>query len=467
VKLMDFGIAAMVDSQKLTLTGQLLGSPAYMAPEMITGGRLDFRTDLFSLGILLYRLTVGELPFKGRTPHEVLKRIADAEYIRPGIANPRVGDDLAEIIGKTLARDPEARYQDAEQLLAALEAHLARLGVAELCGNAAEVLRDPAAFEQRCRPRLLEQLLRLAEADIAAGRLGPAFSTLNRVLAFEPEHPVVHRLLRTLNRRQGLRSLARTAILVAGVAVLAALLVLGFQWLPLQRTEAPPPRPPDAALVALTAPAEDAGITTAPPPVEDAEAPGQSVFDGSLVAPVTGDAGAAAGDRRDVRPHVAPGRPAPGGPRSFAFKIQPPIWRAFLDGRAISPSPGQPLQYDVPPGDHTLVFRSDIAYDHVVNVAAGQPATAITGRLRWKPARLLVQANPSAARVQFKSPPYLERSVFPKSGELVMIPLPADRDPPFSARIMVYAERYQAEYRDIALVPNQLTNVTVKLTPLP
>jgi serine/threonine protein kinase len=60
----------------MTVTGQLLGSPAYMSPEHVSGGRLDFRTDVFSVGILLYQLVVGDLPFAGKNPHEILKRIA-------------------------------------------------------------------------------------------------------------------------------------------------------------------------------------------------------------------------------------------------------------------------------------------------------------------------------------------------------------------------------------------------------
>ena len=80
LKLMDFGIAQIIDHQKLTMTGQLLGSPAYMAPELISGKPIDARTDLFAVGIMLYQLATGTLPFSGRNPHEVLSRIADAEY---------------------------------------------------------------------------------------------------------------------------------------------------------------------------------------------------------------------------------------------------------------------------------------------------------------------------------------------------------------------------------------------------
>jgi len=91
VKLMDFGISHMVDLERLTVTGQLLGSPAYMAPEHVEGRQLDFRTDVFAAGIVLYQLTVGKLPFEGKNPHEVLKRIAECRFVDPRQANPRIG----------------------------------------------------------------------------------------------------------------------------------------------------------------------------------------------------------------------------------------------------------------------------------------------------------------------------------------------------------------------------------------
>ncbi len=68
LKLMDFGIAQVVDLQRMTVTGQLLGSPAYMAPELIEGKPLDFRTDVFSVGIILYQMATGTLPFVGQEP---------------------------------------------------------------------------------------------------------------------------------------------------------------------------------------------------------------------------------------------------------------------------------------------------------------------------------------------------------------------------------------------------------------
>src|SRR5882724_9318150 len=112
LKLMDFGIAQVIDLQRMTVTGQLLGSPAYMAPELIEGKPLDFRTDVFSVGIILYQLSTGALPFSGKNPHEVLRRITEGKFPDPRTVDRRVSDALARIIARALARKPDDRYPD-------------------------------------------------------------------------------------------------------------------------------------------------------------------------------------------------------------------------------------------------------------------------------------------------------------------------------------------------------------------
>src|SRR6476660_5032606 len=112
VKLMDFGISHMVDLERLTVTGQLLGSPAYMAPEHVEGRPLDFRTDVFAVGIITYQLATGQLPFRGKNPHEVLKKIADCKFAPPEAVNPLIGARLARVISKALQREPANRFPD-------------------------------------------------------------------------------------------------------------------------------------------------------------------------------------------------------------------------------------------------------------------------------------------------------------------------------------------------------------------
>ncbi|MGZ3429900.1 MAG: serine/threonine protein kinase, partial [Polyangia bacterium] len=102
IKLTDFGIAQIVDKERMTVTGQLLGSPAYMAPEHVEGRPLDFRTDVFAVGILTYQLATGQLPFRGKNPHEVLKRIAECRFVPANGVNALVGKRLNGVIDKAL-----------------------------------------------------------------------------------------------------------------------------------------------------------------------------------------------------------------------------------------------------------------------------------------------------------------------------------------------------------------------------
>jgi eukaryotic-like serine/threonine-protein kinase len=451
----------MVDSQKLTLTGQLLGSPAYMAPEMITGGRLDFRTDVFSLGILLYRLTVGELPFKGKNPHEVLKRIADAEYIRPIIANPRVGDQLSSIISRALSRDSEHRFPSVEALHQALQEHLADVGIETPEGTLRSALRDPDRWAQQVLPSLVERLIDRGRREMRRGQAAAAFSRLNRVLAIEPANATVLQLMSHLTRRQRLRTAGKLLSLALGITLATAFVVFGLSALRSERGDRPAPAIPSTQ--ATRPPSGDAGYSTAPVGLgEDAEVPGQTI-------PEAGAPGAVVDGRVPpthlVRP-VGPGMEVVAHDRSFELKVLPPIWRVWVDGQLVGDGPGQPLRHPVGPGEHLFMFRSSVTYDHSVKILPDTPSGSLTARLKWRPARLRVRAEPPEARIQFKSPPYLEHLVSPRPGDVMAIPLPSDREPPFSARIMVYAERYQAEYRDITLVPNELTDLTVKLTPL-
>ncbi|MFY0531287.1 serine/threonine-protein kinase [Nannocystis pusilla] len=163
LKLMDFGIAQIIDHQKLTMTGQLLGSPAYMAPELINGKPIDSRTDLFAVGVMLYQLATGELPFSGRNPHEVLARIAEAEYTRPSIICSLVDDELEAIIDRALAREPEQRYQTADDLVRDLERYLEEVGVTATQEEVTTYFTDPDRYVDQLDKRVCNALMTRAE----------------------------------------------------------------------------------------------------------------------------------------------------------------------------------------------------------------------------------------------------------------------------------------------------------------
>lgn len=202
LKLMDFGIAQLVDQQKLTMTGQLLGSPAFMAPELISGRPVDHRIDVFSLGIMLFHLTTAALPFTGRNPHEVLNRIADCDFARPSTVNPLVDDELEAIIVKALARDPEHRYPSADELASELESYLDSVGVhhhddSELVAY----FHAPADYVRELDQRVASVLLTRARTAAAAGQNARAIRLLGRILERDGAHPEARQLLESMRRR--------------------------------------------------------------------------------------------------------------------------------------------------------------------------------------------------------------------------------------------------------------------------
>gem|GEM_PF-1280226 len=124
VKLMDFGIAK-VPTSELTQEGQFLGTPAYMSPEQVTGKPLDGRTDLFSLGTVLYELLTCKKPFPGDDVTIVGYRICKEEP-KPLIGEvPDIAPEVNQIIGHLLAKKPEDRYETAGQLVEDIDAYMA------------------------------------------------------------------------------------------------------------------------------------------------------------------------------------------------------------------------------------------------------------------------------------------------------------------------------------------------------
>jgi len=126
-KILDFGIARLQVSQVKTQTGMVFGSPQYMSPEQISGRDVDSRSDIFSLGVVLYHMVAGEPPFSGADIGQLTFMVCHAEARPPSALDPAVPPMLDLIVNKALAKDPVQRYQSAGDMAADLTACRAQL----------------------------------------------------------------------------------------------------------------------------------------------------------------------------------------------------------------------------------------------------------------------------------------------------------------------------------------------------
>jgi serine/threonine protein kinase len=130
IKLIDFGIAGDTASRRLTYANftSMLGTPNYIAPEQVKGKRGDGRTDLYSMGVILYEMLTGKLPFTGPTPLAAMNDRLLNHPLPPRVADPSVSPQLQEIIYRALERDPKNRYATAQEFIRDLE-HPDQVGV--------------------------------------------------------------------------------------------------------------------------------------------------------------------------------------------------------------------------------------------------------------------------------------------------------------------------------------------------
>jgi len=120
VKIADFGIARMRTGEVQTQAGVMLGSPRYMSPEQVAGNRAEPRSDIFSLGVILYEVLTGKPPFTGEDINSMMFQILNLTPPAPSAVNPQVPPMLDGIVAKALAKSPDERYQDARAFAAEL-----------------------------------------------------------------------------------------------------------------------------------------------------------------------------------------------------------------------------------------------------------------------------------------------------------------------------------------------------------
>ena len=121
----DFGLATSFETAKMGMTrsGAFVGTPRYMSPEQVEGGTIDHRSDLYSLGLVIYEMVTGDLPFGGESTWQVMYQRVKDKPKDPKLVKPDLPDWMARIVMHCLERDPAHRYQSAREILADIDAH--------------------------------------------------------------------------------------------------------------------------------------------------------------------------------------------------------------------------------------------------------------------------------------------------------------------------------------------------------
>jgi len=229
VKLMDFGIAQMLESQGMTMTGTLLGSPAHMSPEHIEGKQVDYRSDVYALGTVFYLLATGKLPFEAGNPHHLLKRIIDSDYTPCQELQPKIGKPLAKIIHKCLKKNPDDRYQSSQALQDAITEYLASVGLEEPKKELSDFLVNPRQWQTDAMPSVATFCVKHAQDFLESGSLIQAHDTVLRLKALTPNHKDVIELSDALEKALHVSRRKKPIYYVAACLAIIGLLLAWWQ----------------------------------------------------------------------------------------------------------------------------------------------------------------------------------------------------------------------------------------------
>jgi eukaryotic-like serine/threonine-protein kinase len=197
VKITDFGIAHIDDPEATTQTqaGEILGTPAYMSPEQVLGQQVDGRSDLFSLGVILYELSVGHRPFRGETLATIFRAITNEDPVEPVRERSSVSSALSQAIMKCLAKGPEQRFPSGKDLTEALKT----------CRRGPETIQTSVTDDQARQQVRTSPLVWIAFTLLLVVGGTAGFYVIKR--AFPPNHGQNTDTQRTTATQDGARSL--------------------------------------------------------------------------------------------------------------------------------------------------------------------------------------------------------------------------------------------------------------------
>ena len=204
VVITDFGIAKTYGDMSITVTGQTVGSPAYMSPEQAAGRPIDHRCDIFSLGIVMYEIITGEKPFKGDNYQEAMTSVISATPADPSSLRVDITPPIEAMMLKALEKDSESRFQDADLLVEQLNEQLSNYVMPSEKKVVAEFVKNPIRTTQKLRSDRISKHMESAlyYVNIGHGRMTDAIKEFENVLRFDKNNKLARQYLDKLKSGQ-------------------------------------------------------------------------------------------------------------------------------------------------------------------------------------------------------------------------------------------------------------------------
>ena len=400
IKLTDFGIAKVLDAQGVTSTGQILGSPAHMAPEQIEGGEIGPHTDVFALGVLMYECMVGHLPFEGRNPAQVLRRVLEGNFDPADGERPEIGGRWSRIIAEALAVKAPDRIQTAAELAALIREELAAVGVENPQADIVDYFVDTAAYEQRVVDELVPRLVKRGEVERRAGRIPGAAADFNRALALKPDDMTILKRVSSLSAETVWKE---RAVRFGGLVLLASA-ALGGAFMVSRWVRGDPLSPddviPDVSVNITTAAPTSRDVAPPEPPKPDPSATASAVVK-PKVGPVVGPVTSSSADETAADPGV----------RMVLIKVSPQGAQLTVRGAPYTFFPIQAREMAV--GSHSFVLsvrggcceevRSAFTVPPLKDGEDPAKVVVIGLSAKIKPAMIVLEGHPAGATVNCRN----------------------------------------------------------------
>jgi serine/threonine protein kinase len=369
-KITDFGIAKISTNEQFTMTGAIVGTPHYMAPEQVQGLAVDGRADQFSLAVITFEMLTGEKPFTGEQLTTVVYKIVAEEPVPAHRLNSTLNQQITNVLRRALAKKPDARYPNCQKFVDALEAACAAAKGWKALPRGGG-LNLPTAVEAR-RP-----------ANVSLSRTNEETKPSRR-------------------RKMGILPVLFAILVAAGLVVLIAWQAAPWLTESSPKTPVSEARPPAPQPVSPPAPAPEEKKPSPMPPPERSQGPApEAKTEAASSTPERGPIPAPAVADQSARP--ATRQPAPDLSSSPYLKVSvatiPPDATAMLDDRPDTACT-TPCALEATPGQHMVsISRQGYQSEHrpvtVANAAVELPTVA----LRVPGGVLMLASVPSGARV--------------------------------------------------------------------